>query len=116
MKEDGEPDAGDLHVRFDGREVETGKEMEEPQSRGRRTGAERNRKVGDGISLHLLCNTTWISLHRATSRPYSRHPPLARPTPIRMHAACRFAFAPSSDRSPLTLFRVRAVLRSLALG
>ena len=30
MKEDGEPDAGDLHVRFDGREVETGKEMEEP--------------------------------------------------------------------------------------
>jgi hypothetical protein len=24
MKEDGEPDAGDLHVRFDEREVETG--------------------------------------------------------------------------------------------
>ena len=54
MKEDGEPDAGELHVRFDGREVETGKGMEEPQSRGRRTGAEDDRKVGDGISLGLL--------------------------------------------------------------
>jgi hypothetical protein len=74
MKEDGEPDAGDLHVRFDGREVETGKEMEEPQSRGRRTGAEDDRKVGDGVSLDLLSNTAWISLHRATSRPYSHRP------------------------------------------
>jgi hypothetical protein len=71
MKEDGEPDAGDLHVRFDGREVETGKGMEGPQNRGRRTGAEDDRKVGDGISLLLFSNTTWISLHRATSRPYS---------------------------------------------
>jgi hypothetical protein len=71
MKEDGEPDAGDLHVRFDGREVETGKGMEELQSRGRRARAEDDRKVGDGISLHLFSNTTWISLHRATSRPYS---------------------------------------------
>ena len=73
MKEDGEPDAGDLHVRFDGREVETGKGMEGPQNRGRRTGAEDDRKVGDGISLLLFSNTTWISLHRATSRPYSLH-------------------------------------------
>ena len=79
MKEDGEPDAGELHVRFDGREVETGKGMEEPQSRGRRTGAEDDRKVGDGISLGLLSNTTWISLHRATSRPYSLHPSTRSP-------------------------------------
>ena len=85
MKEDGEPDAGDLHVRFDGREVETGKGMEELQSRGRRARAEDDRKVGDGISLHLFSNTTWISLHRATSRPYSL--PF---TPIPRHSVLYF--------------------------
>jgi len=83
MKEDGEPDAGDLHVRFDGREVETGKGMEGPQNRGRRTGAEDDRKVGDGISLLLFSNTTWISLHRATSRPYSQRPSLRLPSTTR---------------------------------
>ena len=91
MKEDGEPDAGDLHVRFDGREVETGKGMEELQSRGRRARAEDDRKVGDGISLHLFSNTTWISLHRATSRLYSL--PF---TPIPRHASIPFLRADTS--------------------
>src|ERR1700733_8651173 len=106
MKEDGEPDAGDLHVRFDGREVETGKGMEGPQNRGRRTGAEDDRKVGDGISLLLFSNTTWISLHRATSRPYSL--PTSRTWPLPGWPFARLLAYGDGGASPDGLDRTRA--------
>jgi hypothetical protein len=72
-----------------------GRRWKKPQSRGRRTGAEDDRKVGDGISLHLLGNTTWISLHRATSRPYSLRPCLRS----RLNPADRLRSAPGADLS-----------------